>query len=545
MKKSWSITLLGMLAVILVYACANVNAKQAADASMTAVQIDAESQTCIDCHEKEHIAPKIHDQWSMSKHAENGIGCTACHAAEADDFDAYQHANGGPLVASHPTPKDCAQCHEKEVEEHTKSKHAYPFWLYAAADRAVFEPIVGTKQGCEMCHNLSAMWPDGSVGECDICHSKHSFDVSLARNPNTCGECHLGPDHPQKEIYTESKHGNIFFSKGGKWDLSYDSSELDRIPIEAPVCTTCHMDAAPGVKATHNVSERLSWEAQAPWSYRTTWMEGELGTWQEKQIRMKTVCYSCHSPSFINEYFFVYDLVNLQYNEIRRQFVYWTKLYQDKGLIKVLKETATDGKEKTYSNTVLNAGWYTTASEIMYNSWHHEGRRFRMGSAMAAADYVQWHGIWELQHNLQEMIAWGAEHGVEEAKKIYESDSPVKFFTYKIYDYPGSLFSVVTAEQYSVPMLYQVIPNYWEKVKANVEQAYKKGLITKDGLDLFMNRYNNLDKYLGREYKNHPVYDEYKKLQVKELDLNDPESPLYQAVHVDLPSPSPASEKIK
>ncbi|ADD67790.1 hypothetical protein Dacet_1014 [Denitrovibrio acetiphilus DSM 12809] len=511
------------------------------------ITLDAESQKCVDCHEKERIAPKVHDQYAESAHAQNGIGCLDCHSAEASDFDAYTK-KGHPVVASHPTPKDCATCHEQEVEEHTKSKHAYPFWLYAAADRAVFEPIVGTKQGCENCHNLSAMWPDGSVGECDICHSKHSFDVSLARNPNTCGECHLGPDHPQKEIYYESKHGNIFAAKGKDWDLSYNSSEVDRIPIEAPVCSTCHMDAVPGtsVKSTHNVSERLAWEAQAPWSYRTIWFEEELGTWEKKAERMKTVCKTCHAPTFIDEYILVYDLVNLQYNEIRRQFVYWTKKYESLGLIKVLKDKiVATGEEKQFSNTVLNASWYTAASELMYNSWHHEGRRFRMGSAMAAADYVQWHGIWELQHNLQAMIAWGAERGVEEAKKIYESDSPAKFFTYKLYDFPGSLFSIVTAEQFNVPALYKIIPDYWEKAKANVEQAYKKELITEDAWNLWMARYDNLDKYLGKEYPPHPIYDAYDKRRVKELNLNDPKTPLYKAVHIDLPSPSPADELIK
>ncbi len=511
------------------------------------IQLDADSKKCVDCHEKERIAPKVHDQYAESEHAKNGVGCMDCHSAEKSDFDAFSK-DGHPIVASHPTPKDCASCHEKEVEEHTKSKHAYPFWLYAAADRAVFEPIVGTKQGCENCHNLSALWPDGSVGECDICHSKHSFDVSLARNPNTCGECHLGPDHPQKEIYYESKHGNIFAAKGGKWDLSYDSSELDRIPIEAPVCSTCHMDAVPGtdVKSTHNVSERLAWEAQAPWSYRTIWFEEELGTWEEKAERMKTVCKTCHSPTFIDEYILVYDLVNLQYNEIRRQFVKWIKLYEKLGLVKVLKdEVIPTGKSKTFSSTVVNGSWYTEASELMYNSWHHEGRRFRMGSAMAAADYVQWHGIWELQHNLQKMIAWGAEHGVEEAKKIYESDSPAKFFTYKIYDFPGSLFGQVTAEQFNVPALYQIVPNYWEKAKANVEQAYKKGLITKGAWDLWMNRYNNFDEYMGKVYPPHPVFEAYKKRKDAELNLKDPNTPLSKAIKIGLPSPTPAEDLIK
>lgn len=507
------------------------------------VQVDADTAKCISCHEETHTAPKVSEQWADSAHARNGVGCLSCHSAEKDDFDALDHY--GQYVAKHPTPKDCALCHEKEVEEFTKSKHAYPFWLYASADRSVFEPIVGTKQGCEACHNISAMWPDGSVGECDVCHSKHTFSLEVARNPYTCGECHLGPDHPQREIYFESKHGNIFAAKGGKWDLNYKSSEENGIPIEAPVCTTCHMDAAPGVKATHNVSERLAWEAQAPWSYRTIWYEEELGSWVDKEERMKTVCKSCHAPNFIEDHFLAYDLVNLQYNEIRRAFLYWTKLYEEKGLIKVLKDKTLDGKTKQFSNTVLNAGWYTTASELMYNSWHHEGRRFRMGSAMAAADYVQWHGIWELQHNLQEMIAWGAEHGVEEAKKIYESSSVTKFFPYKLYDLPGSIYSIVTPEQFDVPALYQIIPDYWEKVKANVEQAYKKGFLTKAKFDRWMERYNNKDKYLGKKYGKHPIFEAYKKRYDKELNLKDPNTPLSKAVNIGLPSPTPFEDANK
>jgi hydroxylamine dehydrogenase len=44
--------------------------------------------------------------------------------------------------------------------------------------------------------------------------------------PEACDQCHLGPDHPQIEIYEESKHGTIyhaykdeynFDAAGGTW----------------------------------------------------------------------------------------------------------------------------------------------------------------------------------------------------------------------------------------------------------------------------------------------------------------------------------------
>ena len=166
-----------------------------------------------------------------------------------------------------------------------------------------------------------------------------------------------------------------------------------------------------------------------------------------------------------------------------------------------------------------------------------------MGAAMQAPDYVQWHGIWELQHNLQEMIAWGAERGVEEAKKIYESNSPTKFFTYKIYDVPGGLYSLVTPEQFDVPMLYQVIPNYWEKAKANLKAAYEKGLITKETWERWLTRYENKEKYLGKDYTGHEIFQKYNERRKKELVADD--GPLSDAIGLDLPSETPFAEKEK
>ena len=52
--------------------------------------------------------------------------------------------------------------------------------------------------------------PDGSEGACTACHARHQFSAEQARHPENCGRCHMGPDHPQKEIYEESKHGASF-----------------------------------------------------------------------------------------------------------------------------------------------------------------------------------------------------------------------------------------------------------------------------------------------------------------------------------------------
>ena len=51
------------------------------------------------------------------------------------------------------------------------------------------------------CHNVDCPREDGSVGECQACHLRHTFSLEQARKPETCNACHIGPDHPQWEIY--------------------------------------------------------------------------------------------------------------------------------------------------------------------------------------------------------------------------------------------------------------------------------------------------------------------------------------------------------
>ena len=107
------------------------------------------------------------------------------------------------------------------------------------------------KTGCFNCHGTvvkiddkgkidPATWPnagvgrinlDGSKGACTSCHTRHRFSLAEARKPEACDQCHLDPDHPQIEIYEESKHGTIyhaykdeynFDAAGGTWTPGVD-----------------------------------------------------------------------------------------------------------------------------------------------------------------------------------------------------------------------------------------------------------------------------------------------------------------------------------
>lgn len=487
------------------------------------IEISGVTKRCVDCHTEKGIAVKLICQWKESIHAEQNIGCYDCHEAVTGDFDAFTCPESDLLVARHPTPKDCAECHEQQVKEFADSKHAHQFWLIKNEDRSIFENPISTRNGCEQCHNIGNVWPDQSVGECDACHAKHSFSKVIARQPETCGECHIGPDHPHIEIYLESKHGNIFQAKGKKWDLSYATKDNPNIPIEVPVCTTCHMDGNETQPMTHNVSARLGWESQSPWSFRSVWKAEGLGDWKMKRSRMEAICKSCHAPDFTEAYLLTADLTNLQYNEIRRMFVYWTKKLTANGTIKMLEANG-----KTYSDPLLN-GWDETPEVELYYSWHHEGRRFRHGAEMMGADFTQWHGIWELQENMNEMLIWAAERGDAEARAWVSSNHPSKWVPYALYDFPGNAWGISPLSN-RTPFVYNMYPDYWDRIYANVKTAYEKNLLSERQWRYWEKRFENRDHYLGFKYNADSVFSIYKQLNDK-----DTKAFTEQAVQLKLP----------
>jgi hypothetical protein len=260
--------------------------RQAVDAMLAESGVSDDSQVCVDCHLA--TTPKMIEQWVKSRHATNGVDCLVCHGAGEADWDYVEHY-GDAAIATNPTAGDCAVCHGTEYEEFARSKHSGLSMIFFASsfDRNVLEPTVATKHRCQECLNVGHFWPDHSVGECDACHPKHTFDVAVARNPYTCGECHIGPDHPHIEIWLESKHGNVFLSNPDNWqELGYEEADGEPPPFDAPTCTTCHIDATVSLPATHDVGARMAWETQSPWTIRTTKAWGGGPSWEAKRENM-------------------------------------------------------------------------------------------------------------------------------------------------------------------------------------------------------------------------------------------------------------------
>ena len=471
------------------------------DALLAQATVGDSSFACVTCHRE--MTPKMVEAWAKSKHAIQGVDCMACHSAQDGDWDEIDHYSGA--IATMPTAGDCATCHEDAYTEFSRSKHSALSMIFFATsfDRTVLEPTIATKHGCQECHNIGHFWPDGSVGECDACHPKHTFDVAVARNPYTCGECHIGPDHPHIEIWEESKHGNVFMSNPRNWELlGYEAAEGDPPPFDAPTCTTCHMDATVDLPATHDVGERLAWETQGPWTIRTTESWGGGLSWEEKRANEMSACLQCHAQPFVDRYLLEGDLVAIQYNEIYREGKRWLDAMDEAGII------MTDGFEGLAAFGV--AGYDEIPEEAAYRIWHHEGRRFRHGALMMGADYTQWHGIWDLQEDMIEIIRYGAEHGLPEAEAWMASDDPAKFWLYPFYDVPGSAWGIDTiayrmGDDWTTKIWMnrdgqEGLDAYWQAAYENVEAAYKAGLLSGDQWELYQQLYEDRERENGNTF---------------------------------------------
>ena len=388
-------------------------------AGLLVASISYATEKCLMCHKESN--PALYLQWKDSAHGKNDIGCLDCHGAEESDVDAFKH--NGETIATLVTPKDCGQCHEEIEKETSASYHAHAGEILASADAYLAHAAGGEPiniVGCESCHGgkvkidpnapnklspkswpnsgIGRLNPDGSKGACNACHSRHSFSAAQARQPENCGKCHLGPDHPQKEIYEESKHGIAYYTNRDKMALDSESWVVGVDYYEAPTCATCHMSATKVQPATHDVGKRISWTLRPP-------VSKHKDNWEKKRDNMKDVCSSCHQKRFVNGHYYQYDaLVNL-YNE---------KFAKPAGeIMKLVKEAGVMESPASFSNQI----------EWDYcELWHHEGRRARMGTAMMGPDYAWWHGIYDVAHNFYFKLIPEARHYNNEKVNAYIDD---------------------------------------------------------------------------------------------------------------------------
>ncbi len=371
-------------------------------AGVSAQQTVEAAGKCMTCHKEK--SPGLYQQWHMSAHGTHKVTCIDCHGAKQGESDAFNHYDA--LIATLVTPKDCGKCHAKEAKEVENSYHATAGLILESNDAYLAHVAAGSPAamaGCESCHGskvkidpnspnklskeswpnsgIGRINPDGSKGSCNACHTRHNFDLAQARQPEACSKCHLGPDHPQREIYEESKHGNTYYTNIDKMNLKSDSWVVGVDYYAAPTCATCHMGAAPSMAATHDVGQRISWTLRPPVSEHKE-------NWQQKRASMKQVCTSCHGQTFADGHYYQFDALVELYNEkFAKPATAIMRLVRDNKLLET---------PASFSNDIEWTYW-----EI----WHHEGRRARHGAAMMGPDYTWWHGMYEVaKHFYFELI---------------------------------------------------------------------------------------------------------------------------------------------
>jgi len=416
---------------------------------------------CVECHQAKKGEADAFQHYEVTiATVVTPLDCKRCHEKEFEEFDHSHHAKGGNILASldnflaetvegarepfsphSPTPGrevgmvnglasanvGCKQCHGAKVGllgtdgstitvDHLKpGEDGMPTNLEAVRlvkrdekDQPIYDASTWPNTG------IGRLNLDGSRGSCSACHSRHDFSPRRARQPENCGKCHLGPDHPQKEIFEESKHGVAF--RDLKEHLNLDSADwvLGEDYTQAPTCATCHMSAhSRNQGVTHDPGERISWTNRPPVSLvMDTDKDGKVvketdpakrremvtHTWQEKRQAMQGVCRHCHTQNYVNSFYKQYDDFVINYNEKFAR--------PGSKIMGALLEN--NLRTKPSFDEEIEWTWFYL--------WHHEGRRARHGASMMAPDYAHWHGMYEVAERFYQELIPQAREMAEEGK---------------------------------------------------------------------------------------------------------------------------------
>jgi hypothetical protein len=230
----------------------------------------------------------------------------------------------------------------------------------------------------------------------------------------------MGPDHPQKEIYEESKHGIAYRDLKANMNLDSGYWVLGKDYAQAPTCATCHMSGHTrnGGKVTHDPGERISWNNRPPVSLLMDTDEQHRvvtetdpekrksqvkDTALDKRKRMKDVCMHCHTGDYVDAFYTQYDDLVVLYNEkFAKPGQAIVAALRKNGLL-----TAQDFDEE------IEWTWYLL--------WHHEGRRARMGASMNGPDYTHWHGMFEVAERFYQKLIPQARELTHQAAKAGKS----------------------------------------------------------------------------------------------------------------------------
>ena len=388
---------------------------------------NSSAKDCVKCHKK--ITPNIVSDWKLSKHSENDVDCSICHG------DQHKSAQDVMNVLI-PTPEICTNCHEEQVMQFKKGKHAAAWAAMKAMPTTHQLPMAlreGMK-GCGGCHKLGLkteaeikeLKKDGAgfgVASCDACHTRHTFSKKEAQQPQACQTCHMGFDHPQWEMYSSSKHGvRALLKQNGV--LHEDTA--------APTCQTCHMQ-----EGNHEVrtawgflAVRLPLPEDPEWKADQVTILQALGvldlegnptgrldvikaadvarltqeSWQKERDKMINTCNQCHSVNFAKAELEKGDqMIKAADHLLAEAILTIAALYKDNVLIKPENYAFPFPDLLTFHDAPT-----TIEQKLFEMHLKHRMRAFQ-GAFHSNPDYTLWYGWSEMKRDLTEIKTLASE----------------------------------------------------------------------------------------------------------------------------------------
>jgi hypothetical protein len=297
-------------------------------------------------------------------------------------------------------------------------------------------------KGCGGCHKIG-LKSEAEIKElrktgagfgtasCDACHTRHTFSVQEARQPQACQTCHMGFDHPQWEMYSGSKHG-----------VRYLLKQINMLPstAAAPTCQTCHMqEGNHGVLTAWGfLAVRLPMPEDKQWAADRAILLQALGVldpegkptgrldvvkaanvarltqedWQKERDKMIKTCHQCHSANFAKGELAKGDMMIKDADHLMAEGIrIIAGLYKD-GVLP---------KPKTYSYTFPDLLTFHDAPTVIEQKLfvmflEHRMRSFQ-GTFHANPDYALWYGWSEMQRDLTEIKEMAVEIREKYTKK--------------------------------------------------------------------------------------------------------------------------------
>ncbi|MEM5789450.1 MAG: multiheme c-type cytochrome [Syntrophobacteraceae bacterium] len=380
-----------------------------------------ESEGCVECHSR--ITPGIIVDWQLSKHSRNDVGCPSCHGEQHTSMTDVANAK----IAG---PDTCATCHETQVEQFSKGKHALAWAAMKVLPTLHWQPMamIEGQKGCGGCHRVGLKTEGETrdlvekgagfgVSSCDVCHTRHLFSADEARSPQACQTCHMGMDHPQWEMYSSSKHGVRFLLKQTRM-LPED--------VAAPTCQSCHLRDGSHANRTAwgSMGLRMPLPDDEQWAQdRSTILRG-LGIldpagiptprfeavqsadmlrldnedWQVERDKMLKVCNDCHSVNFARGELEKGDQMIREADKLLAEGIRIVAgLYQN-GILK---------KPESYSFAYPDILTFhdapTVIEQKLFQLFHESRMRTFKGAFHSNPDYTFWYGWSAMQRTLTEI----------------------------------------------------------------------------------------------------------------------------------------------